>query len=186
MLELHIDKKEFWDGEKEEFVYVGPCDLKLEHSLVSISKWEAKYHVSFTDTTNKTPEQTLDYIKMMIIGKVPDDTVLACLSKEQIQQISDYIKNPMTATTFSKEDEKEIEAKGHSGKFTTSEEIYYWMTAENIPFECQYWHLNRLITLVKICAINNKPKDEKKKKMTSTDLAARRARMEAARKKWGG
>lgn len=186
MLELHIKSRELWDSENDQFVYIDECDLKLEHSLVSISKWEAKYHVSFINTKDKTAEQTFDYIRMMIIGKVPSDEVLASLTNEQIQQISDYINNPMTATTFSKEDEEEIEAKKKKNKFTTSEEIYYWMTAENIPFECQYWHLNRLIALVKICAIYNKPKDDKPKKLTSTDLVSRRARMEAARKKWKG
>lgn len=186
MLELHIKSRELWDSVNDQFVYVDECDLKLEHSLVSISKWEAKYHISFLDTKDKTAEQTLDYIRMMVIGKVPSDETLASLTKEQIEMIGKYIDDPMTATVFSKEDEKEIEGKKKKGKFTTSEEIYYWMTAENIPFECQYWHLSRLITLIKICAINNKPKDDKKKKMTSTDLANRRARMEAARKKWGG
>ena len=87
---------------------------------------------------------------------------------------------------IAEEEEKEATKSSKKGKFITSEEIYYWMTAQNIPFECQYWHLNRLITLVKICAINNKPKDNKKKKMTSSDLASRRRQMEAARKKYGG
>ena len=186
MLELHISGKEYWDAINERFVYTDSYDLKLEHSLVSISKWEAKYYVSFLNTDNKTVEQTLDYIKMMVVGKIPDDSVFTTLTSEQVKAISDYINDPMTATTFSKEDEKSLQTKGYSSKFVTSEEIYYWMTAENIPFECQFWHLNRLITLVKICAINNKPKDDKKKKMTSSDLAARRARMEAARKKYGG
>ena len=124
---------------------------------------------------------------MMNIGKKPKDPfVYRLLSAEQVKQIDEYINNPMTATVFSKEEEKEANKDSSRDKFVTSEEIYYWMTAQNIPFECQYWHLNRLITLIKICAIENKPKDKKQKKMTSTDLMARRARMDAARKKYGG
>lgn len=186
MLELHIEGKESWDEDKNEFVYSDSYDLKLEHSLVSISKWEAKYHKSFINTKDKTLEQTLDYISMMVIGKAPDPVVFKSLTKENITEIERYINDPMTATTFSKEDEKEIAAKTNNSKFVTSEEIYYWMTAQNIPFTCERWHINRLITLVKLCAIFNKPKDNKKKKMTSSDLAARRAKMDAARKKFGG
>lgn len=186
MLELHIDGREFWDENLEQFFYTESCVLKLEHSLVSISKWEAKYHKSFLNSKDKTAEQTLYYIKCMIVGKLPNDNVFSQITQEQYKQISDYIDDPMTATVFSKEDEKEISGKTNDGKFVSSEEIYYWMTAENIPFECQYWHLNRLITLIKICAINNKPKDKKNKKLTSSELASRRARMEAARKKYGG
>jgi hypothetical protein len=124
---------------------------------------------------------------MMNIGKKPKDPfVYRLLSAEQVKKIDEYIHNPMTATVFSKEEEKEANKDSSRDKFVTSEEIYNWMTAQNIPFECQYWHLNRLITLIKICAIENKPKDKKQKKMTSTDLMARRARMDAARKKYGG
>lgn len=186
MLPLHIDAKELWDETKEEFIKTDAIDLILEHSLVSISKWESKYHKPFL-SSEKTAEESLDYIEMMIIGKKPKDPlVLRLLSKEQVEEIGKYINDSMTATTFSEEEEKEATKSSKKGKFITSEEIYYWMTAQNIPFECQYWHLNRLITLVKICAINNKPKDNKKKKMTSSDLASRRRQMEAARKKYGG
>lgn len=158
-------------------------DLELEHSLVSVSKWEAKYHKPFL-SSEKTAEEMLDYIRMMNVKG--DDIplyVLQFLTKEQTDQIGKYMNDPMTATVINEADQKK---SIHDNKFVTSEEIYYWMTAQNIPFECQYWHLNRLITLIKICAIENKPKDNKKKRLTSTDLANRRARMEAARKKYGG
>lgn len=187
MLTIHLDEKELWDDDKEEFLNLPECEVTIEHSLVSISKWESKYHKPFL-TTDKSAEETLDYIRMMIIGKQPDNPmVLRFLTEEQIEQIGNYINDPMTATVFSEEDEKEASKKStNKDKFVTSEEIYYWMTAQNIPFECQYWHLNRLITLIKICAIENKPKDKKNKKMTSDELARRRARMDAARKKYGG
>lgn len=186
MLTICIKGRELWDEVKEEFLQIEGCELILEHSLVSISKWEAKYHKPFL-SSDKTVEETLDYIQMMNIGKKPKNPfVYHLLSKEQVEQIDKYIHDPMTATVFSKEEENEANKDSSRDKFVTSEEIYYWMTAQNIPFECQYWHLNRLITLIKICAIENKPKDKKQKKMTSTDLMARRARMDAARKKYGG
>lgn len=185
MYHLVIAGKELWDEKKEEFYNLPGCDLKLEHSLVSVSKWEAKYHKPFL-SSEKSASETLDYIKMMVLGNLPeDDSCFLLLSNEQIEDIGRYINDSMTATVFSEEDEKEANKKVKKDKFITSEEIYYWMTTQNIPFECQYWHLNRLITLIKICAINNKPEDKKKKRMTSSELAARRARMEAARKKYG-
>lgn len=185
MLKIHIDGKELWDEQKEEFYNLPGCDLELEHSLYSISKWESKYHKSFINS-QKTPEETVDYIKMMVLNKDDqfEESSLFLLTQEQLNEIGEYINDPMTATTFSEEDEKELTDNNHKNHFTTSEEIYSWMCAQQIPFECQHWHLNRLITLIKICAINNKPKDKKKKRMTSSDLALRRAKMEAARNNW--
>lgn len=182
---IHMDKQELWDEVNEQFVYTNECTVYLEHSLLSVSEWESKYHKSFIDTDNKTPEEMFDYITMMIVRC---DGVFdpRSLTNEQIKEIGDYINDPRTATTISKEEEDEINDKNkRKTKFTTSEEIYSWMCAQNIPMECERWHLNRLIILIKLCAINNKPKDKKKKKMTSSDLALRRARMEAARKKYG-
>lgn len=185
MIPIHISSKELWDERNEEFITIEGCDLMLEHSLVAVSDWEAKYHKSFINS-EKTPEETLDYIKFMVVGKKPEDErVFALLTRKQIDDISNYINDPMTATVISQDDENSITSKASSSKFTTSEEIYSWMCAQQIPFECQYWHLNRLIILIKLCAINSQPKDKKKKKMTSSDLALRRARMEAARKKFG-
>ena len=184
MLKLHLDARELWDARKEVFYNLPECDLKLEHSLLSVSEWESKYHKSFIDS-EKTPEETIDYIKMMVIEGMPeDDSVFYNLTPEQIKVIADYINDPMTATVISEEDEKDLTDNSKKNKFTTSEEIYSWMCAQNIPFECERWHLNRLIVLIKCCAINNKPKDTKKKKMTSSDLALRRAKMEAARAKF--
>ena len=185
MLTIHIDKRELWDEVKEEFYYIPECDLVLEHSLLSVSLWEAKYHKSFINTVDKSTEETIDYIKMMVVGDMPeDDNVFYAISKDQFVEIGKYINNPMTATVINEDDEKEISGKQNRDKFTTSEEIYSWMCLQNIPFECEKWHLNRLIILIKLCAIANKPKDNKKKKMTSSDLALRRAKMEAARAKY--
>lgn len=180
---IHIPAREIWIENKEEFLTFPETDIEIEHSLVSISIWESKYHKPFL-TSDKTPEETLDYIRMMVIGDLPDesDKFFTTLPKEIVEEISRYIDDPMTATTFSEEEEK----KANTGKseIITSEIIYYWMTAQNIPFECEMWHINRLITLIKVCAIKNQPPDKKKKKLTSSDLALRRAKMEAARAKY--
>lgn len=185
MLRLQIEGKDFWDDEREEFIPIKGCDVMLEHSLVSVSKWEAKYKRPYL-ISEKTVEESLDYIKMMVVeGTIEDPNTLYLISKEQIEEIHNYINDPMTATVFSKEDEEQTKKKVGDTKFVTSEEMYYWMTAENIPIECENWHLNRFITLVKICAIKNKPEDKKKKRLTSSDLANRRARMDAARRKFG-
>lgn len=186
MLKIHIDSREVWDETKEEFINIPGCDLNLEHSLLSVSKWEAKYHKSFSDTKDKTREEVLDYIRMMCVDDIEIDVLsLYLLTQDQLKKIQDYIDDPMTATIISNEDEEKItDKKKKSHKFTTSEEIYSWMCAQNIPFECEKWHLNRLIILIKLCAINNMPEDKKKKKMTSSDLALRRAKMEAARAKF--
>lgn len=186
MLKIHIDAKELWDEANEIFVTIPGCDMVLEHSLISLTKWEEKYHKSFINTLDKTREETMDYIRMMVLNEEEiDDRCFYLLTQEQMQKISDYIKDPMTATIISEEDEKEITEKNKRNKFTTSEEIYSWMVLQQIPFECQTWHLNKLIILIKLCALANKPKDDKKKKrMTSSDLALRRARMEAARAKY--
>lgn len=184
MYRLQINSKEIWDEEKEEFYTIKGLDVWLEHSLVSISEWESKYHKPFLDN-KKSLEETLDYIEMMVIkGEVSDKRAFYLMSKEQIEDIDRYINDPMTATVFSDEEESKIKSKIKSSKFVSSEEIYYWMTAQNIPIECETWHINRLITLIKICAIKNKPEDKKKHKMTSSDLALRRARMQAARSKY--
>lgn len=189
MISLHIERKEFWDDANQKFVYVGPdvpVDLKLEHSLVSVSKWESKYHKSYTNTENKTIDETLDYIAMMVTNfDEADPSWFKALSREQIQDISNYINDPHTATTISEDQSKNSGNKKVNSRIVTSELVYYWMTALNIPFECQYWHFNRLITLIKVCSIESDPdKNKKKKKLTSSDLAARRARMEAARAKY--
>lgn len=179
-------RDDIWDEQNEVFISIKGCDVWLEHSLVSASKWEAKYKKPYL-TSEKSLEENLDYILMMVAkGSIEDMNTLLLLSEKQIREIADYINNPMTATVFSKEEEDAATTKGINGKFVSTEEIYYWMTAQNIPFECENWHLNRLITLIKMCAIKNKPDDKKKKRMTSSDLAKRRARMEAARRKYGG
>lgn len=174
MLQIKIPAIELWDEEKQMFINEAECILNLEHSLVSISKWEAKWHKVFLSKSDKTEEETLDYIKCMTLSKNVDPEIYSRLSRENISQINDYINDSRTATYFS-EDKKQ----GTSREPMTSELIYYWMVTLNIPFECQKWHLNRLITLIKVCDRKNSPP----KKMGERKLMSRNAALNAARRK---
>lgn len=174
MLQITIPSRELWDEVKNEFITTKEQVLQLEHSLVSVSKWEAKWCKTFLSKKEKTNEETIDYIKCMTITQNVNPEVYKYLSTENIDQIQEYISSPMTATWFS---------DGNSGSTNheqvTSELIYYWMIAYNIPFECQKWHLNRLMTLIRVCDIKNKPA----KKMSKGELMARNASLNAARRK---
>lgn len=160
MLTIIIPGTEWWDEDTEEFVYGKEQTLKLEHSLVSLSKWESKWHKSFLHTESKTTEETIDYIRCMTLTQNVDPEVYDRLTDENIEQIEQYIEDPMTATTFS---EEKGGKKNH--EIVTSELIYYWMVSYNIPPEYQKWHLNRLITLIRVCGVKNSPP----KKMSMRD-----------------
>jgi hypothetical protein len=174
MLRLEIPiSVEGWDEAKQEFVEAETVTLELEHSLVSLSKWESKWCKAFLSKQDKTSEETIDYIKCMTITENVDPSVYHCLTPANMKQINTYIEAPMTATCFS-----EQKTKGGSREVVTSELIYYWMIALQIPFECQYWHLNRLLTLIKVCNIKNQPP----KKMSKRDIMSRNASLNAARR----
>lgn len=153
MLTLTIPEIEYWDEIKEEFVYQPEVILKLEHSLLSISKWESKWNKPFLSNYEKTHEETIDYIRCMLLNKNVGDDILYRLPDNIVHVITDYINAPMSASKVN--DNKTSE--GHSREQITSELIYYWMIAMNIPFECQKWHLNRLLTLIRICNAKNTP-----------------------------
>ena len=174
MLKITIPAGEQWDEINQVFIYTKEQTLQLEHSLVSLSKWESKWCKAFLTKNEKTDEETIDYIKCMTITQNVDPNVYNCLTKENVEQIKKYIEAPMTATYFSEE---------HSGKSSreqvTSELIYYWMIALNIPMECQKWHLNRLLTLIRVCNIKNQPP----KKMSKRAIMSRNAALNAARRK---
>lgn len=175
MLYVTVPSVELWDEAKEEFVKTKEQTLQLEHSLVSISKWEAKWCKVFLSKKEKTYEETIDYIKCMTITQNVSPDTYKYLSKDNIEQINDYISAPMTATWFS----EDKSGSRSSSEQVTSELIYYWMIAFNIPFECQKWHLNRLLTLIRVCNIKNKPA----KKMSKSDIMRRNASLNAARRK---
>lgn len=167
--------EEMWDEEKQEFVSSKEQTLQLEHSLVSISRWESKWNKAFLSKHEKTTEEVIDYIRCMTLNRDVDPEVYGRLTSKNFDEIQEYIGAPMTATYFA--DEKIM---GHSRDTVTSELIYYWMIALNIPFECQKWHLNRLFALIKVCNLKNSPP----KKMSQRDIMNRnRALNEARRKK---
>ena len=174
MLHLTIKAQELFDEAKQEFVTIKGKTLVLEHSLVSISKWESKWNKPFLDPKPKTLEETIDYIKCMTLTQNVDPDIYQYISNDNINEVNRYIEATMTATTFSKEN-----SKGGGREVITSELIYYWMIAHQIPFECQKWHLNRLLTLIKICNIKSEPP----KKRSRGEIMSRNAALNAARRK---
>lgn len=174
MLHITIPAIEQWDEINEQFINTKEQKLSLEHSLVSLSKWESKWCKPFFSKQEKTQEQIIDYVRCMTITQNVDPEIYKYLSKDNLKQINDYIDAPMTATWFSEDKNK----KGNN-KQITSEIIYYWMIAFNIPFECQKWHLNKLMTLIRVCDIKNQPP----KKRSQKEIMSRNAALNAARRK---
>ena len=174
MLQIVIPASEYWDESKNEFVSVKEQTLQLEHSLVSLSKWESKWCKAFHSKREKTNEEILDYIKCMTLTQNVKDEVYGRLTRANIEQINDYIEAPMTATKFSKDNNSKS-----FRETITAELIYYWMISLNVPFECQKWHLNRLLTLIQVCNVKNQPP----KKMGKRDVTNQYAALNAARRK---
>ena len=159
MLTIVVPASEVYNELTNEFSYTNETTIRLEHSLVSISKWEAKWKIPFLGRGEMTHEQLMDYVKYMTISQNVPEEVYRFLTKSNYDEIGEYIKDPMTATWFS-----DTSNKSSGREIITSERIYYWMVAYNIPFECQKWHLNRLLTLVKICSIENSKDSNKMSK----------------------
>lgn len=177
MLQVKIKGRELFDESKNEFVEVKDQTLQLEHSLVSISKWESKWHKPFLSKDPKTMEESLDYIRCMTINKNVDPLVYQyCIDKKTLDEINTYIDDPSTATWFNDKDQHK------SKEIITSEVIYYSMTALNIPFECEKWHLNRLLTLIRVCSIKSQPQ----KKMSKRDVMNRNRSLNAMRRARSG
>lgn len=172
MLQFIIPAIEQYDEEHNEFVYSKETVLQLEHSLVSISKWESKFTKPFLTKSEKTTEETRYYVRCMTINKNIDSNIYNLLTEEHMDIISAYIGSSQTATTISNE------KKTTNREIVTSELIYYWMINFNIPFECQKWHLNRLLTLINVCNIKTNPP----KKMSQRELMARNRDLNAARR----
>lgn len=172
------DIQEQYDEKNNEFFTIRSQTFNLEHSLISISKWESKWEKPFLDDSyEKTTDEILDYIRCMIVPtKGLDMRAINYLSEKNVEDISNYINAKMTATWFS----KQKTSKSGAGEKVTSELIYYWMTAFNIPFECEKWHINRLLTLIRICELKNQPSKKMDKKAIYDQNralnAARRAR----------
>ena len=166
--------EEQWDEENEEFVYPERKTIQLEHSLISLSKWESKWKKAFLSKKERTPEETIDYIKCMTVTQNVDPRVYEYLTNENIEQINQYICDPMTATYFREEKNAKT-----SREVVTSELIYYWMIAFNIPQEYQKWHLNRLLTLIRVCELKSSPP----KKKSMKEIWEERTALNAERKK---
>lgn len=174
MLTITVPEMELWDECNQEFIVTKGGDLQLEHSLVSLSKWESKWCKPFFSKQEKTREETIDYIRCMTLTRNVSPNIYRCLTAKNIQDINAYIEAPMTATWFAND-----KNKAGSREQITSELIYYWMIALNIPFECQKWHINRLLTLIKVCSIKNQPS----KKMSRREIMSRNAALNAARRR---
>lgn len=180
MLSLTIAQKELFDPVKEVFYETKETTLQLEHSLLSISKWESKWHKPFLNNKKMNQEEVLDYIRCMTVNRNVDPNIYYSLTAEDFKKIEAYIDEKMTATWFSKNPSK---AGRSSREIVTSEIIYYWMISLQIPFECEKWHLNRLLTLIQVCNEKNAPaqKMSRKEQMAQQRAlnAARRSRMKS-------
>lgn len=172
MLVLTVNTEEAYDEEKEEFVALESVVLRLEHSLVSLSKWEAIWEKPFLSSDEKTDEETFSYIETMCLDEMPSGT-LDKLTNEHLEAINNYINAKMTATWFN-----ETPKNTRSAEVITAELVYYWMIALGVPFECQHWHLNRLLTLIQVCNVKNSPP-----KKVDRRAAAERQRMLNAERK---
>lgn len=171
MLKVEIPGVEMWDEQKEEFTSIQKSVLYLEHSLISVSKWESKFKKSFLSSKEFSREETLEYVRCMTLNNVKEE-VYERITDDILKNIFDYIQDPMTASSV--RDNK----KGSSRETITSELIYYWMISLNIPKECEKWHLNRLLMLVRICNFKNTPP----KKRSKRDIMSSNAALNAARR----
>lgn len=171
-LQLYVNGTELYDSASRMFIQVKPQKLILEHSLISLSKWEAKHHKMWLETKNKTGEELLDYIRCMTINSGVPETTYYALTSENLNDILSYMDDPMTASSV-----YSPKTKSHSEPIS-SELIYYWMIQYGIPFDCEKWHINRLLMLINICSRKNTPLSKADKKA----MDQRRAAINAQRK----
>lgn len=172
-IEISIPETRLWDPVKEEFLYVKSQKLLLEHSLLSISKWEAKWKKPYLNS-EKTPIEVVDYIRCMTLTKNVDPNVYYAIPATELEKLQNYILDPMTATTITNHEQK------RPGREVITAEILYWQMAQlNIDLEWEKRHLNRLITLIQVCAIKSQPP----KKMSKADIAKQNKALNAARRK---
>lgn len=174
MLEIVIPETEQYDEVNDRFITTKRQVLRLEHSLVSLSKWEAKWHKPYLSRKSKTEEEQIDYIRCMTLTQNVDPNVYTAITPQLRETVNSYINDPMTATTFPKR------RKGRSSnEIVTAEIIYYWMISNQIPSEYQKWHLNRLMTLINVCNAKSGPK----KKMSQKEIFEQNRALNAARRK---
>lgn len=177
MLILDVPEQEYFNSVTNEFVSCKACTLKLEHSLLSISKWETKWKKPFLTTQDKTPEEFIDYIKCMTINPNVPDEVYELLSYDNIKKIEEYIIDPATATTVI----DRRNGRSTKSETPTSEVIYYWMVSNGIPFECEKWRLNRLIMLIKVCNAKGNPQQMSKAEIYAMNTMLNNSRLAGGR-----
>lgn len=173
MLRLLVLGDECYNEEKNEFFTEGDFVLELEHSLISISKWESRFNKPFLGSKDKTIEETYGYIEAMVISENPPENFVKKLSDDNIKKVNEYIDSNQSGTTFFDESIK----KGRE-EIISAELIYYWLVAYQIPFEVQHWHLSRLFALIRICGIKN----SKPKKMSRREADAQRRSLNQQRR----
>lgn len=173
MLELVIKPPELWDERNEEFINLEPVTIQVEHSLESLAAWESKWHKPFLGQDERSKEETIDYIKCMTLTPNVDPKIYDYLDNTAIKSVSKYIEDSMTATWFTNR-----KLPPASSEQVTAEIIYYWMIAFNVPFECAKWHLNRLLTLIRVCEAKSRkaekiPRNEQLRSQTALNKARR-------------
>ncbi len=171
MLRVYI-KEELFNNETQEFSHLVHGSFDLEHSLVSLSKWESIHQKPFLSDGEKTTEEYLSYLRAMLLRPDVPEELLSRMTEENWAEINAYVNSPQTATIIRQR------KKPGPKKIITSELIYSWMVGFNIPFECQHWHLNRLLTLIQVCGLNN----SKPEKMSREEAIAEQRRLNAERK----
>lgn len=174
MLNVSVPSIRLWNPETEEFTYTSPISIQLEHSLISLSKWEGRWHKPFLSNKQKTPEELLDYIRCMTLTQNVDPNLYGRLPGDIIDKIISYMNEEQHATTFN-----EIHNDRPGREVITAEIIYYWMVTFGIPFECQKWHLSKLMALIRVCSIKNAPS----KKMSQNEIRNRNKALNDARRK---
>ena len=175
MLKLVVPATELYDEANSCFTQTKETTISLEHSLVSLSKWESKWHKPFLNQKDRSLEESIDYIRCMTITQNVSPNIYLAFTPELIQKVSEYIDDPMTATWFSDRNSRSRPSR----EVITSELIYYWMITCGIPFECEKWHINRLLTLIRVCNEKNAPS----KKMSKRDMMTQQRALNAARRR---
>lgn len=173
MLRVEIPESEYFNEATSEFINIKGQTLTLEHSLISISKWESKWHKPFLGRDQKTTEEALDYVRCMTINHGVDPLVYLSIRPKQFEEINTYIEDKQTATWFNERGTRP------SREIITSEIIYYWMISLQIPLECEKWHLNRLLALIKVCNIKN----GSSKKMSKKEILSQNRSLNDLRRK---
>ena len=170
---ITIPGKDLYDAATGRFITTKDTTLTMEHSLISLSKWESKWHKPYLTQTQKSEEEILDYLRCMCLDKNVDPNIFYGLDAKTYKRITEYIADPMTATTIKRRDQRP------NREIITSELIYFWMSSLTIPFSpCEKWHLNRLLTLIEVASIKNQPP----KKMGAKEWASQRAALNAQRR----